>query len=1018
MASAQGLINSTPSQAYYRGIEELYRGEYRDAERIFRSETRGAIKIGVTGRWVDSICYHAMWGEVLYHQGRFGPALEQFDQACTMFLQYPQWLLRVRFEQPPREDVSRLRRQQLPWGTSERQFTLGLFSSQMLISQGDLLSGNRAAQQGGVVQSAQLWRIDVIEVIRCTALAIRRRSELLGPLAAQDRISREMATRLNSGGAPPNHWSGAWIDLQQGLVSAGEGKSDLALKQLARAELIQGRFDHPLTCVALLEQGRIHMEQGNTSVAAKYFAEASYSAFYYDNPGIVDEAFKLGAANRLAGGIESVSAALDSVAAWARRERFDHIFARVSFALSEEQMTLGNWDAAAATIEVGQTRLRDARSGLLGSWSQFLAARIAAQQGRDTAPAALAAAIDQQLVMTPRNFQIGLANGRYDQQLLRDRSAADIYQSLLADPTPADWVFRPLETLSVLQTPHEAAFDRWLNALLSRNDLGTALEVTDLAKRRRFLGSLAWGGRLASLRDTLELPAHTLTPQIQVRRQDLLLKYPRYGEEQKAGQQLWASLKSRWLPALDEQSQSDLNKDWRAWSTSLQRREAMLNMIGLERVAVDPVFPPLSTAAELQAKLQPGQAVVVFHDTSNGLLGFLITAKGSTHWNCGPVGRLNKPLNDFLRSLGNYDASHDMTTKDLASDDWQATGKKLYRALFDGSSIDLESTDELIVVPDNLVWYVPLAALPAELEDRTAAMISLSKLRVVPTMGLAMGNAVVRRRVQRSGIVGRGIVPGDTEELQDESLTDLREAVLNPIALPTPSPIPTAQLASLLETLIVLDEIEIDPLRPLDWSPVPGGRAAQEDTLSHWLSLPQFGPQNILLPAVHTIAERGGRTSKRKASAAAPGHELFLASCGLMSTGAQTVLLSRWSVGGQSTLDLVREFIQELPHTTAADAWQRSVQVAMEMSIHPDAETRVKADLEAPPITAAHPFFWGGYLLIDAGAPAETDEAEPQDSPAEVAETKEAAVAAGEEAAETTEEERAEAGAEPEAEGP
>lgn len=173
-------------------------------------------------------------------------------------------------------------------------------------------------------------------------------------------------------------------------------------------------------------------------------------------------------------------------------------------------------------------------------------------------------------------------------------------------------------------------------------------------------------------------------------------------------------------------------------------------------------------------------------------------------------------------------------------------------------------------MPDNLVWYVPLAALPAELEDRTAAMISLSKLRVVPTMGLAMGNAVVRRRVQRSGIVGRGIVPGDTEELQDESLTDLREAVLNPIALPTPSPIPTA-LASLLETLIVLDEIEIDPLRPLDWSPVPGGRAAQEDTLSHWLSLPQFGPQNILLPAVHTIAERGGRTSKRKASAAALG---------------------------------------------------------------------------------------------------------------------------------------------------
>jgi len=95
----------------------------------------------------------------------------------------------------------------------------------------------------------------------------------------------------------------------------------------------------------------------------------------------------------------------------------------------------------------------------------------------------------------------------------------------------------------------------------------------------------------------------------------------------------------------------------------------------------------------------------------------------------------------------------------------------------------------------------------------------------------------------------------------------------------------------------------------------------------------------------------------------------------MMSTGAQTILLSRWNVGGQSTLDIVREFVQELPHTTAADAWQRSVQVAMEMAVYPDAEPRVKASPNDPPLTAAHPFFWSGYLLIDAGAPAE--EAEP-----------------------------------------
>ncbi len=279
---------STPSQTYFLGIEELYHGEYRDAERVFRYEAGSSIKIGVSHRWIDAICYHAMWGEVLYHQGRPALALQQFNQACAMFLQYPKWLLRVEFKQEPRADTSRMRRQNLLWGVSERQFTLGHFSTQMLIRQGDLLSGNRAAQQGGVVTSAQYWRINAIEVIRCTALAIRRRNELLGPLAAHDKMSRTLVNAFSRGGAPPNHWSNAWIDLQLGLAQAGQGKSDLALKRLSRAERIQGKFDHPLTCVALLEQGRIQMEKGNTDLAAQFFAEASYSALYYEDTGIID----------------------------------------------------------------------------------------------------------------------------------------------------------------------------------------------------------------------------------------------------------------------------------------------------------------------------------------------------------------------------------------------------------------------------------------------------------------------------------------------------------------------------------------------------------------------------------------------------------------------------------------------------------------------------------------------------------------------------------------------------------
>jgi CHAT domain-containing protein len=102
-----------------------------------------------------------------------------------------------------------------------------------------------------------------------------------------------------------------------------------------------------------------------------------------------------------------------------------------------------------------------------------------------------------------------------------------------------------------------------------------------------------------------------------------------------------------------------------------------------------------------------------------------------------------------------------------------------------------------------------------------------------------------------------------------------------------------------------------------------------------------------------------------------------------MSCGARTVLISRWRTGGQTSIDLVREFVQELPHTPAADAWQRSVQLSLVQPIRIDREPRLKdlAAERAP--AAAHPFFWAGYLLVDTGEvpPAEEPAAEISSSP-------------------------------------
>ncbi len=966
--------DSVPTIAYFNAIERMYKGDYRNAERTFSRELRSSIKIGVTDRWLDSIAYHAMLGEVYYHQGRMPEALEQFDQACLMFLQDPNWMIRINFRREPVADTNRLR-QPLPWGKSTRTFTLGRFPSQELIQRGSAQEANRVAQGGGRLVLPQFWKLDVVEIVRTTALAMRRRNELLGPLGAEDTISRQLVTALSRGVTTPNHWSKAWADLQLGIAQAGVGKPGQAAKYLERSLLVRGRLDHPLSCMAMLELGQLKMEAGDLAAAANNFAEASYSAFYYEDLGTIDEAFRLGTINHLASGPKNLNPALEPAVAWANRKRYDHLAARMSLALAEESLQLGNAKDAQVTLGAGQSRLEDAAQGLLGNWAQQLGARLQFLLGRETATAALSQAIRQHIGMSTHNLQLYLANRRYDQQQLRPRSAVGIYQTLLSDPKPTDWILRPFETLASLQTPHTEAYDRWLDAVLARKDMGAALEITDLAKRHRFHRALAWGGRLAALRDTLETPEHLLSQHTRNQRNELLLRFPQYEEFQKDGQKLQEELSERWQPGLDAGEESELTKLWRAWDRNLKSREAMLSEIGLQRAAIDMQFPPILATTDLQKQLRPGQAVVVFHETPASMLGFLVTSEGSTNWQCAPKKRLDSLVSKFLRDLGNFDANHQLPVEELQSADWQESGAKLASALLDGSSLDPSKLEELIVVPDGVVWYVPFAALPVSVASKSVPLISVAQLRHAPTVGLAVGYANPWRRVLRSAIVGQDVLPGETDEEKTDAMASLREVLENPLPFPDSSPAPTPVMGSLCQTLVVLDDIDLDLGEPLGWSPIAQRRNSKKTSLSHWLTLPEFGPQRVILPAAHNVAERGGKISKRKSAGAAPGTELFLASCGLMSSGAQTLLLSSWRVGGDSTLELTREFLQELPYTTAASAWQRSVQLARELPMITELQPRIKSSNKDPAeITAAHPFFWAGYTLIDAGTPATNEQ--------------------------------------------
>jgi len=978
MASAAlaQLDDEVPHATYYLAVEAFYAGDYRTAERELRRETRRGIRTP-QARWIDSICYHAMLGEVLYHQGRNGEALAEFDQACQLLLAYPDWLLRVKFQQPPRPDINRARRVP-PWGRSRRQFTLAQLGLTEQVLIGDF-NAARVLQEGGVLRSPMLWRINVLEVVRTSALAVRRRSEILGPLAPHDPITRQLVDVLGRGNlAPPNHWSRSWIDLLRGLAHAGMGKTDEADLLIGRALVIDGQFDYPLTCVVLFEQGRLAMLRGDHRRAADLLAEASFSAYYYENWDVVAESLYQGWLNHLASGGAGVYPPLEPAIAWAQLNRLNHIAVKLRLAQAESLLWLGQADAAAALLEESARRIGEMRAALPGIHLVYLQAAWQLGGGQlEPALKTLAHAIALQSAASLRNFQIARTSEMYDAHAASPRVALDLYSALLADPTPADWAYRPLDSLAVLNTPHDAAFDRWFLAALERKDLPLALLIAERSKRRRFLALQPLGGRLLALRTILELPDADLSLEAVLQRQQILLAFPAYKTLADSGQKLFDQLRASPILPPDAAEAKTLSSWYDAWEENIVQRQRLLALLAVRRLPSVIEFPPLLATAELQQSLREDEALLVFHNAAGSLHAFLLTNSALHTWSLPDLRRLRAALGDFLRALGNYGPSRTFTLAELQSNDWRKSAAELYQSIFADARLDLKKISSLRIVPDDLLWYLPFDTLLSTAAPDEPVLADRLDISYGPTAALALSSKRPGRRPQHTGIVANQSLASEEEADREDLLQQLEQVVPGPLRLPSPLPEPPHLVAPLLDMLIRFDDAAADRPTVSAVALLPHARAT-EGALATWFGLPAGGPERVVFTGLATEAEQALKTPRRGSRAmppARPGDEIFHSLCDLMARGARTILFTRWRTGGKTNYDLVREFVQELPHASALEAWQRARLLAREAPLDLAREPRIKRSPQATESPSAnHPFFWAGYLLVDNSPWPESEE--------------------------------------------
>ncbi|MHB0957746.1 MAG: CHAT domain-containing protein [Pirellulaceae bacterium] len=971
-AAGQVPTRGVPSDEHFAAFSPYLNGDFNSARRLFESSSR--IK-STEGVWIDSIPYHTMIGECMYQMGNLAGALDQYSAALQVYLRYQDWLLRINV--PNTVGLStRVVRNPPTWGVPGRPLRLAQIPESMGSRQGNTDEQNALAlQQGGTISMPTVVLINAKEIVRCTVVALRRRAEILGPAGEHDALSNQMITALSRRPAPPNNWTQAWISVQLGLAYAAKGKDAEAVAELKQSLLVAG-MDHNLTSTALLELGKLAFRTGDFAAAGTYFLEATYSATLcseedYTQYEIMAEAFRWAMITHLVTGKQDLFQPLGPAVDWARRSQVRLLEASVLLSAAENCASLGDAARGGSLLERAAVlmRRRECGQGELGARFQYVSAHLFYLRGDvKRGAAALADAVKfAKAGGSRRLFQIVLVDRLFGSGGITTRQADLLYAEVLRDPTRLDWAMDPLETLAVLIVPHFPAYEHWMLLALDRKEKDVALRISDALRRHRFYTSLPLGGRLLNLRWVLESSPESLTETARLQRQDLRNRYPEYAQLSQEAEQLRAELTA--LSVAPKEAAPKENGAQQQRLAAVQSRlteigeaqERILWAIGLGREPGEFVFPPTTDVTVVQQQLQPRQRILVFAATSKATYAFLLGKENYANWQLEAPSKIKANCVKLLRDFGQFDRNQPLGIKELTGVTWKETAAEILQQLTGNAPPEAwDEIEELIIVPDGLLWYVPFEALQISSGAQSTSLIEKVRIRYVPTVSLAVPDNTPRKRDAHTAVVVGEIFAKSNTTAAQEVVTQLQADDPNVFAMPLKPTSPSAMLAKSVDRLVVLNDLENDAKGPYDWSPLPTERGKAAGSLAQWMLSPWGGPDQVVLPGFHTPAEtalkRGGT-----------GEEMFLAVCGFMSTGSRTLLLSRWRDGGRTSYDLAREFVRELPHRSASDAWQRSVRLALQSELDISLEPRVKSPPTDMTFKAEHPFFWSGYLLVDTG---------------------------------------------------
>ena len=977
-----GGMGSKPSNAYDLAQAALAQGNFSGALELATEEYRGCTKIG-NQRWIDSIAGAAIVGECHYERGAFAQAVAAYDEALALAAQHPDWLLAVQF--PPQHPRPVAGRRAAPWVRSGRGTVPADLPDEVAIRQ-QAPDPQDVLQKGGVLAATFDQQIRAEQIMRALVIALYRRAEILGPLGRESTALEGVARALARRPAPPNHYSQSWIDVAHGTALWAQGKSDQAMPLLTRGLTVGRGLDHALTPWGLLVLGRIALDVDRAADAAKQFDEAAYAAADFGDVRAIEEAFRLAFAAHMLAGVRGVPAIIRAAGdAIGPRDDLDVVRARLFAMRAEALAAAGDARAAAAALAENDPRFLRGEAGqaAVGAEAAYAAALAALAAGDLAAGDAdlgralgLARARSARLFQTAALTELVASGGS-----VSDRQAEDLFGRFLGPPSARDFGVDPLGTLAAITAPRQPAFEAWIGVAARRgleraND--AVLDPAEAARRDRWLSARPLGGRLTAAERLLAAAPDALDPATAARRAAIVAARPELGPlldrlaAQRAALAAASLAAGRQPDAAAARDAPGAAADWAGYRGVVESLARHVSLLAAGRDAITIDFPPLTPAAEIRRRLRERQLILSFHWTAGGLSGVLESRDRFVVWDVRQAAGLAADIKQLARGLCLFDAQGVVGTDKLLASDWRGPAARIERMLFENSRVNLgEGIDELVIVPDGWLWYVPFELLPISSARAGAAgtgarsLGDVCRIRYCPTRSLAVAGFTAPRPVGPIGIHAGRMARGDDEADAAEVVARATAAVDRavPLVIPAAGP-PAAVVASVFDALAVFDAAAASVL-------VPPAAGRGRITFADWLAPPLKRPQVVLVPGLQTAMADGLET---KSLPARPGDDVFMPATDLLAAGARTAVVSRWCVGGGTCIDLMTEFLREAtvagaePPEPAANLWRRAVDLVTAECPDLHREPRLRQQADAVLADASHPFLWAGYALVDCGS--------------------------------------------------